>query len=242
MIKIENLTKNFKNGGGIYDISFSFNEGDIIALVGPNGAGKTTLIKSIMQEYKLNQGSILFDSQKINSVNIKQIAFFPDSNNIPLDIKVKDYIYYFYICAGLFKKDFKNNLSKLVSWLGIDQFLNKKIKQLSAGQKKKVILASVLIRKPKYIIFDEPTANMDIENKIEFMSIINSLKNVGISILITSHIIEELQKIANKLILIKEGRIVYDNKFDSNNEKIIDVYSKYFNLSNNEMEIMRLYS
>ncbi|QHX36551.1 ATP-binding cassette domain-containing protein [Spiroplasma sp. BIUS-1] len=242
MIEILNLTKEFKNGGGIYDVSFNFDKNDIIALVGPNGAGKTTLIKCIMKEYKISSGNVLLNSKKIGNKELKSIVFFPDTNNIILDIKLKEYIKYCYACSGLPLKDFENTLNEVSRWLKIEPFLNKKISELSAGQKKKAILGSVLVRKPQYIIFDEPTANMDIENKKEFINIIKSLEKANVSIMITSHIVEELQMLANKLVIIKQGKVIYKNKFDKEKEQIIDIYSSLSVDSDLNQEVMRLYS
>ncbi|QEH61897.1 ABC transporter ATP-binding protein [Spiroplasma chinense] len=227
MIKVQNLSKTYKNFS-LQNVSFEFEKEDIIAFVGDNGSGKTTTIKLIFDLTKKNQGEVFFNEQSlyVNS-NLLKIAFFPDSNNIPLEISVKQYMKYIAIIARLNKKECNDRMLKILEVLNFEKFKNTKIKNLSAGLKKRAIMAGVLMTKPEFIILDEPTANLDVESKIEFIKIIKELNTSGVGILITSHIIEELQEIANKLIIIKNGKIMYNDKIDNKKTKIIDIYNTF---------------
>ncbi|AGR41808.1 ABC transporter ATP-binding protein [Spiroplasma diminutum] len=238
MIEIKNISRKMGNFG-LDNVSFKIKNGSVVAFVGDNGAGKTTTIKAIFGELKLDSGEILIDGENLfKNNNLSKVAFFPDSNNVPLDIKVHEYLHY--ICAA-------NNMNKERTDLSIDNvyrllelrpYKDKKIKELSSGWKKKAIMASVLVRSPEYIIFDEPTANVDVESKMYFMDIFKLLSKVGITILITSHIIEELQELANYLVLIKKGQIVYSNDFDKTKEHIMDVYKKHMNEPIKDLHIL----
>ena len=228
MIEIKNLTRTFKNKTGIKNVSFNINQGDIVAFIGDNGAGKTTTIKALFGEVRLKEGNVLLNGENLHeNNNLKNVAFFPDTNNIPLDMKLNEYIHYLCAANGMEKKDFMPNIEPIYNMLGLDKHKGKKLKELSAGWKKKAIMASVLIRGPKYIILDEPTANLDVESKLEFISILKELNTYGVTIMITSHIIEELQEIANHLVLIKNGEIVFDKIIDNQKERIIDIYKKF---------------
>ncbi|AUM62504.1 ABC transporter ATP-binding protein [Spiroplasma monobiae] len=236
MIKINKMVKLFKEFN-LSDINLIIEKGDLIALVGDNGAGKTTLIKSIFGMVELNSGKITFNDENIfDNNNLSRIAFFPDSNNIPLNITVENYMKYISIVAGVNQKEFNSRVDKIIEMLEIQAYKNKTIKKLSAGMKKRAIMAGVLITKPEFIIFDEPTANLDVEGKNEFLSIIKKLHESNVGMMITSHIIEELQDLCNKLIILKEGSIIYNNKFDNKKESIKNIYFKYIDKKENKYE------
>ncbi|AKX33761.1 ABC transporter ATP-binding protein [Spiroplasma litorale] len=239
MIEIKEVSRKIGNFS-LKKVSFNINNGDVIAFVGDNGAGKTTTIKALFGELKIDSGSILIDGENLfKNNNLRKVAFFPDSNNVPLNMKLSDYLRYICAANDLSKEETELNTEYVYRLLELKPFKDKLIKKLSSGWKKKAIMASVLIRKPKYIIFDEPTANVDVESKMYFMEIFRLLAKVGITILITSHIIEELQEVANHLVLIRRGEIVHDAKFDNSKEKIMDVYKKYMQSPIKDLSILR---
>lgn len=228
MIEIKNLTRHFKKGAGLFDVSFEIPQGSIVAFVGDNGAGKTTTIKAIFNELRLESGSVLLNGESIfGEQRLQDVAFFPDTNNVPMQMKLKDYVNYIGAANGMDLHDLKDISNEVYEILELEPYINKKIKSLSAGWKKRAIMASVLVRRPKYLILDEPTANLDVQSKQEFIDILKELSDLGVTIMITSHIIEELQEIANRLVLIVKGRIVYDLPFNNKTEKIMDIYDKF---------------
>ncbi|QEH61345.1 ABC transporter ATP-binding protein [Spiroplasma chinense] len=227
MIEIKKISRKLGNFG-LKDVSFEIKKGAVVAFVGDNGAGKTTTIKALFGELKLDSGEVLIDGDNLFAHNnLQRVAFFPDSNNVPMNIKVHDYLLYICAAGGINTDDANKIIDNVYKLLELRPYKNKKIKELSSGWKKKAIMASVLVRTPEYIIFDEPTANVDVDSKLHFMSILHLLVKQGITILITSHIIEELQEIANYLVLIKKGEIVYAQDFDNKTEKIMDVYRQH---------------
>ncbi|ASP27871.1 ABC transporter ATP-binding protein [Spiroplasma corruscae] len=227
MIEIKNITREI--GGFLLNkVSFKIKKGSVVAFVGDNGAGKTTTIKALFGELKLDSGSITIDGENLfDNNNLRKVAFFPDSNNVPMDLSLKDYVSYLCAANGINKKESKKNAKDVFKMLGLEKYATKKMGQLSAGWKKRAIMASILVRTPEYIVLDEPTANVDVEAKLSFMNILHELRNIGVTILITSHILEELQEMANYLVLINEGEIVYENDFDNTKESISDIYKKY---------------
>ncbi|AKU79344.1 ATP-binding cassette domain-containing protein [Spiroplasma turonicum] len=243
MIEIKKIARKI-GGFSLKEVTFNINDGDVVAFVGDNGAGKTTTIKALFGELKIDSGEILIDGESIfANNNLRRVAFFPDSNNVPLNMKLSDYLKYICAANDLSKEETELNTEFVYRLLELKPYKDKLIKKLSSGWKKKAIMASVLIRKPKYIIFDEPTANVDVESKLYFMDIFRLLAKVGITILITSHIIEELQEVANHLVLIKKGTIVHDELFDNKKEKIMDVYKKHMNSPIKDLSILnKLYS
>ncbi|AHI52458.1 ABC transporter ATP-binding protein [Spiroplasma culicicola] len=239
MIEIKNVSRKLGNFG-LQNVSFKIKKGSVVAFVGDNGAGKTTTIKALFGELKIDSGQILIDGKNIfENNNLKKVAFFPDSNNVPMNIKVHDYMHYICAANGITSDIANKKIDSVYKLLELRPYKNKKIKELSSGWKKKAIMASVLIRTPEYIVFDEPTANVDVESKLYFMNILKLLVRQGITVLITSHIIEELQEVANYLVLIKKGEIVYENDFDNQKEQIMDVYKQHMKSPIKDLRILQ---
>ncbi|AUM62601.1 ABC transporter ATP-binding protein [Spiroplasma monobiae] len=228
MIELKNVTRIFKDEKGIKDLNFEIPEKSIVVFIGNNGAGKTTAIRAISGELKLHSGEVLIDGEDLfKNNNLKKIAFFPDTNSIPRGMTVYEYVRYSCAAHGIRESFMLEKTTPIYELLGISGYINTKIKHLSSGTKKKVAMVSALVLSPKYIIFDEPTANLDIESKIEFIEIIRVLNSLNVSIMITSHLIEELEDIATHVVLINDGKIVYKNEFDKKKEKILDIYKKF---------------
>ncbi|QEH61347.1 ABC transporter ATP-binding protein [Spiroplasma chinense] len=239
MIEIKKITRDLR-GFFLNQVSFTIKKGSVVAFVGDNGAGKTTTIKALFGELKLDSGEILINGENIlENNNLQKIAFFPDSNNVPMSMTLKEYVSYICAVNGMNKKDADTRAKDVYAMLDLEKYVNKKIGSLSAGWKKRAIMASVLVRSPEFIVFDEPTANVDVEAKLSFMNILHELSNIGVTILITSHILEELQEIANYLVLIKNGEIVFENDFNNQTESIANIYKQVMSEKTDNMELMR---
>ncbi|AXK51213.1 ABC transporter ATP-binding protein [Spiroplasma alleghenense] len=236
MLEVKRLWKVYKNGSGIRDVSFKINQGDLVAFVGSNGAGKTTTIKTIFKEIKSDTGSVKFRDKLIDRNSLRKMAFFPDSNNIPLDLKVNEYVEYVGLLYGIKNSEIDASRQKLMSMMGILSLGESYLKDLSAGEKKKAIMVATLIYKPELIIFDEPTANLDVKSKLEFIEIIKKLHKEGITIMITSHLIDELQLLSNWLIIIDNGKILYDKKFDNKTQSILKIHNSLIAEGENNLE------
>ncbi|AGR41810.1 ABC transporter ATP-binding protein [Spiroplasma diminutum] len=239
MIEIKNITRDL--GGFVMNqVSFKIKKGSVVAFVGDNGAGKTTTIKALFGELKLEHGEILMDGKNIfEEENLQRIAFFPDSNSVPLNMKVKDYVSYVCAVNGMSKSDSKDAADKIFKMLSLEPYINKKIKSLSAGWKKRAIMASVLVRTPDYIIFDEPTANVDVEAKLSFMNILHELSKIGVTILITSHVLEELQEVANYVVFIRDGEIILEKDFNNQTESIATLYKQVMAEKDNKEKLLK---
>jgi ABC-2 type transport system ATP-binding protein len=239
MLQINSLKKIYGKQTVLDNVSFEINQGEIVGFIGDNGAGKTTTIKCIFGEVLFDEGSIKINDENIfENYHLQDLCFFPDSNNIPLDLTVDDYVEYTMMLRGKTKEEIKKTKEKVYQLLKLEEHKKKKLKQLSAGLKKRSIMASCLSLNPKVIILDEPTANLDIETKGEFISILKKMNANGVTIMITSHLIDELQDLISKLIIIKEGKIVYNNLFDGRKEKIIDIYNKSVEREKIDLEIV----
>ncbi|QEH62358.1 ABC transporter ATP-binding protein [Spiroplasma chinense] len=237
MIEVKKLTKTFFNGNGVRNISFTIKRGDIVGMVGDNGAGKSTIIKSIFNEYKKDSGELFYDGVPMKKTLFKEASFFPDQSLYPNNITVKNFCLYSGILSGLKNKESKVRTDQLLKYLGLVEYRNKTFKKLSAGMQKRALLAITMVSDPNIIIFDEPTANLDVSTRVEFMELIKKLARQDKIILITSHIINELQGLINKLIIIKEGELVF-GQYLAQNDNILDIYKK-FTKANGEQKGMK---
>jgi ABC-2 type transport system ATP-binding protein len=230
-INLENVNKTLSKKEILKNISFSFSDGEIVGFIGNNGAGKTTTIKTIFQEYKLNEGRILCDGKTIQKDDLKKMEFFPEQNNFPKHYKVKDYCKYNYFLSNptKSKEEFEELFIKLIDALNLIEYKNATFSKLSSGMQKRALLLFVLINQPKILVLDEPTSNLDVQSRKEFISLLKTLAtDLGLTILITSHNIDELEKFVNKIVFINNGEIILERKYDSSKEKLTEIYNKYF--------------
>ncbi|QEH61252.1 ABC transporter ATP-binding protein [Spiroplasma chinense] len=228
MLEIKNLSKSFKDFS-LEKINLKINKGDFIAFIGENGSGKTTIIKLIFNLLKKDNGEIIINNENLFLENkLKEICLFPNQGEIPYNLTVKDYLWYVSVLANVNRESYNNRIIKILEIIKIVELQKRKIKTLSTGQIKKVMLAGVLIVEPSFIFMDEPTANLDIDSKEELLEIINFLSNREVGIFITSHITDELDKYVNRLIVLKNGQIVYDEKYIKGSGKILEIYNRFY--------------
>lgn len=214
MIQFNKLTKFYKktNKYALNKINFSISDNEVVCLLGPNGAGKTTLIKCLT-------GLIIFDDGNIsiNGLNVKggknpykaeTEIILDGARNIYWRAKVISNFYYFGALKGKSRKVINENIDKYDTKFKIKHLLNKRVCDLSLGQKQKVsILTSVLVE-PKLLILDEPSNGLDIESKNDLINLLLLIKEtLGVSILITSHDLEFTQKVCDRYVLINDGEI-----------------------------------
>ncbi|PPE05833.1 ABC transporter ATP-binding protein [Williamsoniiplasma lucivorax] len=234
IIEFKNVAKQFKNTRGIKDISLSIvNPNNIVGLIGNNGVGKTTLLKTLFREYAIQNGSIFIKGEPLSNKHLKKMAFFPDQNNFPKHFNIIEFAKFSAELKGIKYKVYKDKLEQLIDFLKLGELRKSKFANLSTGQQKRALLLSVLITKPEIIALDEPTANLDVESRIEFHNILRILaKELNICIIITSHIIDEMENLINKVVLIKEGKVVYDNNYSLEKDgKLEKLYNNYIVLN-----------
>lgn len=202
MIKVNGVTKSFHNTKAIDHVSFEIKEGECIALIGVNGAGKSTLIDLILGNLVPDEGRIERDSAIQNNIGVLfQKSIFNEW------VKVKE-LYAFY--SSVYKKALDYNKFKTLTQF-TDKQLNQYVTKLSGGQQRLLDFILMLTGQPLLIFLDEPTSAMDAKTRRYFWNIINDLKARGITILYTTHYIEEVEKVADRVIVLKQGKIMNDS-------------------------------
>ncbi len=230
VLEVINLTKIFsKTNRGIQDISISVNSGDFHAFIGENGAGKTTTIKSIIGAYPNYSGQILIYGKDIKDASAKSIiGYVPENAIFPKELSVYQYLYNFSILSNIPKKQADTKIKQFLKLFNIEDLINDKPYNFSSGQKKKVLLIQALLHDPKLLILDEPAANLDPTARYELFSLLKNLnENEGITILISSHVLSEIDKYVNSVTLIHNGHIVYSGSKKGHLETLF--YEKVIN-------------
>lgn len=234
VLKCKNLSKKMKNKIIVSDINFELEEKDILGFVGPNGAGKTTIIKLILGLYKKTTGSVIINNYNLdndfaNSIsNVGAIIENPDSymymsglDNLMLSAKIYS-----------ISKDRVNEVVKLV---GLQDSIKMKVSKYSLGMRQRLGIAQAIIHNPKILILDEPTNGLDPNGIIQLNCLLKKLSKQGMSIIISSHILSELDSLCNKFCFVKNGTIIaYKTKNELRRKKDVDDY--IFELSNNSLE------
>lgn len=202
-LSVKNLTKKYGKNLALNNISFEVYEGDFFGFIGPNGAGKTTTIKSILSLLKYDGDIKVFNQTNQHSDLLNKIGYVPGEANLYENLKVKQQIEYF---AKYYEKIDKDYLNTLIKIFKVDT--NKKIGDLSLGNKKKVSIILALMHQPKLLIFDEASNGLDpLMQKALFDELIR-LNNQGVTIFFSSHNLEEVQSYCKNVAIIREGKIV----------------------------------
>ncbi|MDF2700134.1 MAG: ytrB [Haloplasmataceae bacterium] len=224
MIEIKNLNQVFGKKYALTDVNLTINEGGIIGLIGPNGSGKSTIIKSIMGILKPTKGEILVDGEYVNRQISKKIAYMSDINELFLPT-VKDNIDYL---TSLYKDYDMDTLMNIINSINID--LNMNIKGLSKGQCVIVRFALTVARKVNYIILDEPLNGLDPVFRDSFISRLANYRkeNPNVTIIITSHMLREIQDLLDEVVAIYFSKILAHDKKDKIlcNEKDLESWFK----------------
>ncbi|WP_407404162.1 ATP-binding cassette domain-containing protein [Chryseobacterium sp.] len=211
-LEITHLTKKFADQTALNNISISINSNEIIGLLGPNGAGKSTLMKSIVGSIKIDEGSIFFNGKDITVDEIesrKKIGFLPENNPLYLEMYVKEYLQF---VANIHKIS-ESRVSDVIELVGITPEKSKKIGQLSKGYKQRIGLAQAILHQPDLLILDEPTNGLDPNQIIEIRNVIKEIGKEK-TILLSTHIMQEVEALCTRVILIHKGNILQDCKIE----------------------------
>jgi gliding motility-associated transport system ATP-binding protein len=211
-ITISNLTKIYGSQKAIDNISFKAANNEIVGFLGPNGAGKSTTMKIVTGYLKANSGSVSVNGIDVNKKSLeakKQIGYLPEGNPLYYEMYVREYLN-FIAQVHQIKKGVKKRIEEVIDLTGLRIESNKKTGQLSKGYKQRVGLAAALIHEPGVLILDEPTSGLDPNQIIEIRQVIKDLgKNK--TVLFSSHILQEVESICDRIIIINKGNIVADD-------------------------------
>lgn len=207
VIKVEKLSKKIKDKEILRNISFEINDGECVALIGPNGAGKTTLIDCLLGDKFMSSGQIAIQGFAPTDPRLKQlVSVLPQENAVVQSLKVKELLSFF---KSLYPDSLSNKeIDDLLRFS--DKQKNQLAGKLSGGQKRLFSFVLTLIGRPKILFLDEPTAAMDTSTRQHFWEIVNQLKKNGVTIVYSSHYIEEVEHTADRILVLHKGELIRD--------------------------------
>jgi len=213
MVEIKNLVKNYGSKNAVDDISFTIKEGEVVGFLGPNGAGKSTTMNIITGYLSATSGTVTVGGKDIFNEPLavkKQIGFLPEQPPLYIDMTVYEYLSFVFELKGCdFNK--REHLKEVMEKVKIADVKNRLIKNLSKGYRQRVGIAQAIIGNPKFIIFDEPTVGLDPVQIIEVRNLIRSLGKKH-TVILSTHILPEVQSICDRVIIINDGKIIADEK------------------------------
>ena len=224
-IEVNNISKSYGAQKALDSISFSIKKGEIVGFLGPNGAGKSTLMKILTTYINADEGSAIVNGSNVNSQQKAvqlSIGYLPEHNPLYQDLYVREYLAF---NAAVYKVA-KSRIEDVIQLTGLTSESHKKIGQLSKGYRQRVGLANALLHNPDVLILDEPTTGLDPN---QLMEIRNVIKNVGKdkTVFLSTHIMQEVEAICDRVIIINNGKIVADKKLDNliseDKEQVIEV-------------------
>ena len=207
MIEIKNLSKNFGDLKALDNVSFDVKKGELFGVIGQNGAGKSTLFRSMMNFYDRFDGQILYEGEKMSKVPLEKIGFLPEERSLSPKKTIREEVKFFARLNQMRNLDEKT-LQAYFDRFEIKGSLDDKIKSLSKGNQQKVQLLASLIYKPEFLILDEPFSGLDPYNANLLMGIIKEINNQGTTIIFSSHNMENVEYLCDRLIMLKNGKIV----------------------------------
>ena len=233
MIKVNNIFKSFKEEDVLKNVTFDFKKGAIVGLLGPNGAGKSTLMKILTGIMSPDKGTIYINNENIaenRNITKSNIGYIPD---VPAGfnfLTVKEFLFFCGKLRGLNKGLIKSELALIDQQFQIKDIFHKRMDSLSKGLRQRTWLIQALLHNPDLLFLDEPTDGLD---PIQKSSMINFIKSIGIkkTIIITSHTLEDLQILCNRVLIIKDGMLVFNDNLET-------LIMNYNDLNNAYMEII----
>lgn len=214
MLTIKNLKKSYKNRLAIRDLSLQINAGEIYGLLGANGAGKTTTINVICHLLKPDSGLVEINGQPVSEKTKKWIGVAPQENLLYKSLTCAENLNFYAKIYGLNASQRRRQVSESLAAVNLTDRASSIVGTLSGGMQRRMNIAIALVSQPKLLILDEPTTGLDIEARYEIWSLIQSLKERGMTILLTTHLLDEAQRLCQRIGILKGGQMIAEGTLD----------------------------
>ncbi len=224
---IDRVSKQYKNRIAVDRISLKLGRG-VHGLLGENGAGKTTLMRMICGILRPDSGTITFDNTDVSEEAYRQIlGYLPQDFGYYPEFSATDFLLYLAALKGIPKKTAGRKAAELLELVSLSEMARKKIKTFSGGMKQRLGIAQALLNDPKLLILDEPTAGLDPKERVRFRDLIGQLGKESI-VLLSTHIVSDIEHIADQVLMMKDGQLIYQGKWDGARGDLEAFYLKQF--------------
>jgi sodium transport system ATP-binding protein len=250
MIQVQSLVKEFPKKDGssfraVDEVSFAAAHGEIVCLLGVNGAGKTTTMRILSTVFQPNSGTATIEGYDIISQGDKvrqNLGFLSGDTGLYTRLTPREFVTYFGRLYGIEDDEIKKRIVEMANLLDMNDFLDKKMEFLSSGMKQKVSIVRSIIHDPPVMIFDEPTAGLDILTARNIISFIRDCKERGKCVLFSTHIMREAERLADRIVMIHKGRILTQGTLPNMREEsgctdLDDIFVYYVNQANGEVKV-----
>ena len=223
---IDQISKQYETKIAVDKISVTLQKG-VYGLLGSNGAGKTTLMRMICGILKPTNGTISFDGIDVSEENYRSIlGYLPQDFGYYPEFTGMDFLLYMAALKGIEKSQAKRKTKELLQLVSLQDVAKKKIKTYSGGMKQRLGIAQTLLNQPKLLVLDEPTAGLDPKERVRFRNLIADLGKESI-VLLSTHIVSDIEHIANKVLIMKDGQLIYQDKWDDSKGTLEDFYLQH---------------
>ena len=217
MLIIKNLVKSYGNFKALDGVNLEIEKGEIFGFIGPNGAGKSTTMKIVSGLLSADSGEVYvddIDALKNNKLLKEKIGYMPDFFGVYDNLKALEYLEFYASIYGIVGEEARKLSMDLLELVNLEDKWNSNVDGLSRGMKQRLCLARCLVHNPELLILDEPSSGMDPKARYEMKGILKNLKDMGKTIIVSSHILSELAEICTKVGIIKNGKIVCQGTVD----------------------------
>lgn len=208
MLKIQNLNKSYKLRKVLQNLNLHIDAGEIYGLLGANGAGKTTTINIICNLLKPDSGNVIINNQPISQATKKIIGIAPQENLLYKTLTCEENLKFFADIYGLDRKTRQQQIKATLAAVNLLDRAKSPVETLSGGMQRRLNIAVALVHQPQLLILDEPTTGLDIEARYEIWELIRQLKNQGVTILLTTHLLDEAERLCQRIGILKDGQIL----------------------------------
>ncbi len=219
ILSLKNIVKRYHKNTAVDDVSFDVKKGSIFGLLGPNGAGKTSIIRIITTITGADEGEVLLDGVKLNNNHPAEIGYMPEERGLYKKMKVGEQLLYLAQLKGLPYDEAKKSILHWMDKFEIRDWWNKKVEELSKGMQQKIQFIATVMHGPKLLILDEPFSGLDPVNTNLIKKEISELRDKGISIIFSTHRMEQVEEICEDIVLINHGKKILEGKVSDIKDK-----------------------